>query len=415
MIQIERHSIKGTEEIERLCNLSKLLYNKANFYCRRCFFGRNKFPGRTEIVALVRNEDYFNDFGNTKLPKQILLKLLGDWSNFFQALRAWGIDKSKFKRMPKPPGYKKQMNQVVFYTETIRMKPRKQGVITPTNDCFKIESAHANNFKQVVITPKTFGFIVEVSYEAETEKPKKKTAKQLREQKSCFIDLGVNNLCAITSDQPGLKPVLINGRIVKSINQWFNKNQCKTRAEKRYWRLENYFHHVSKLIVEYCKTNGISRIIIGKNDGWKQGMNMGKKNNQTFQSIPFYSLIQKITYKAAQEGIDIVCNEEAYTSKASFFDGDDIPKHDKEHPTPEFSGKRKKRGLYETSKKMLLNADINGSLNIGRKVIGDGLISIADRSVAATPVTINPLKCLTEVGLKWFAETTSKSRLVVQT
>lgn len=389
---MERHNIKGNEEIERLCNLSRLLYNKANFFCRQRFFGKMKLPGRTELVALVRHEECFNDFGNTKIAKQVLLKLLGDWSNYFKSIRAWAIDKSKFRRRPQPPKYKAKMAQVIFYNETIRKKPLKKGIIQPTNDLFQVQSQHCHDFRQVIITPKTFGFVIEVSYEVPTEPKKKKTPKQKREQKSCFIDLGVNNLCAITSDQPGLKPVLINGRIVKSINQWFNKNQSKKRSKKRYWRLENYFHHVSKFITEFCKANGLSRIIIGRNDGWKQGNRIGKKNGQAFQSIPFYKLIEKISFKALKEGIEVIFTEEAWTSQASFFDGDAIPVFVRGQASPEKSGERVKRGLYQTADRTLLNADVNGSLNIGRKVIGDGLLVIADRSVAATPEAINPLK-----------------------
>ena len=194
-------------------------------------------------------------------------------------------------------------------------------------------------------------------------------------------------LAAVTYGEK--RPILVNGRIVKSINQWYNKKPCKTRNRKRYWRLENYFHHVSKFIVDLCVKEGIGRIIIGRNEGWKQNIKMRKKNKQSFQYIPFYRLMEKIKYKAAIVGIDVTFTEEAYTSKSSFYDRDELPKYDEGEPT--LSGTRKHRGLYVSNDGFAVNADVNGSLNIGRKAIPE-FKGIRDRSLAARPVAINPLK-----------------------
>lgn len=177
-------------------------------------------------------------------------------------------------------------------------------------------------------------------------------------------------MAAITSDQLE-RPILVNGRIVKSINQWYNKHPNKKTSRKRYWRLENYFHHVSKLIVANCLKCGIGTIIIGKNDGWKCEMNLGKKTNQNFQHIPFWNLMQKIKYKAELVGLEVIFTEEAYTSQASFLDRDLLPKYEKDVAPPKFSGKRIGRGRYRTSDGRIINADVNGSGNIGRKVIRD--------------------------------------------
>ena len=182
---------------------------------------------------------------------------------------------------------------------------------------------------------------------------------------------------------------------MKSVNQWFNKHKTKTTSRKRYFRIENYFHNVSKYIINNCIQYGIGKIIIGKNDGWKQNINLGKKNNQHFSSMPFYRLIEKIQYKAEKVGIDVAFIEESYTSKASFLDRDVMPVYDKEVPKPVFSGKRIKRGLYQSANGTLLNADVNGSANIGRKVIQNAeFLSRLDRSLAARPVVVNPLKVL---------------------
>ena len=381
MLVVERHHHQGNPEITRLCQLSKELYNKCNFLMRQAWFGGNPLPDINVLVAETQDLDCFHNLHNTKTAKQTIRKVLNDWSNFRKALNAFNKDSSNFVRKPKPPYYKDKLAQVIFYNETIKKKPLKQGIMTPTNECFSIKSSR--DFKQVVITPKTYGFVIEVQYEVKQEKAK------VSKDKVCCIDLGLNNLCAITSDQHS--PLLVNGRIVKSINQWYNKRPSEKRRKKRDCRLENYFHHVSKLVVENCVKHGIGRIIIGKNGGWKSGMNLGKKTNQNFQYIPFERLIQKIQYKAAMVGIEVVLTEEAYTSQASFLDNDPLPVYERgvKH---EFSGRRVLRGLYRSGDNYALNADVNGSLNIGRKVIGESF-GIADRSLAARPVVINPLFC----------------------
>lgn len=383
MLLVERHYIQGNHEIVKLCKTSKELYNKCNYYMRKAWFGDVLLPDINTLVQLVRNEPSFKNLHNTKTAKQTVRKCLTDWTNFKKALKAWKKDKSKFLRMPKPPNYKEKMAQVIFYKETIKggQGKKKQDTIAPTNGCFGIKSNR--DYKQVVVTPKRFGFIVDVQYEQPV--PNKTTAKGV----AC-VDIGLNNLCAITSDQT--TPILVNGRIIKAINQKFNKHRTKRESRKRYFRIENYFHHVSKWLISWCQEHKIGTIIIGKNDGWKQRSRMRTKNNQNFQSVPFFKLIQKIEYKAMLAGIKVLFTEESYTSKASFLDRDAIPAYSKENNL-EFSGSRVKRGLYRSSEGTLVNADCNGSANIGRKVIQNSeFLGRLDRSLAARPVRINPLK-----------------------
>jgi putative transposase len=382
---VERHFIKGTPEIIRLCSVSKELYNKCNYLMRKAWFEKQPLPNIVSLVQSVHDLDCFKQLHNTKTAKQTIRKCLTDWTNFKKALSAYQKNPSKFVRKPKPPFYKDKLAQVIFYQETVRRKPLEQNVITPTNDCFVIKSKHTD-FQQVVITPKTFGFVIEVQYEGEPNKGRNKSRTG-----TCCIDVGVNNLCAITSDQHD--PILVNGRIVKSFNRWYNMNPCKSRARKRYWRIENYFHHVSKMIVQNCVEHGIGKIIIGKNDGWKQEIRMRKRDKQNFQNIPFILLFNKIKYKAAQEGIEVIFTEEAYTSKASYLDRDPLPAWEKGREKPSFSGKRVKRGLYQAKDGKKLNADVNGSANIGRKVIQDEeFLFQLDRSLTVRPVVVNPLR-----------------------
>ena len=281
MLQVERHHHKGNDTIAALCKTSKELYNKCNFLMRQAWFGDAPLPNINELVAAVKDEECFKSLHNTKTAKQTIRKVLTDWSNFKAALRAWKADPTAFMK-PKPPYYKKAMAQAIFYKETILggQSGKDLSMIVPTNHCFAVPITR--KFKQVVITPKTFGFVIDVQYEVPDQPKTGKTG-------VCCVDIGLNNLATLTSDQH--KPILVNGRIVKSINQWFNKHPNKKNSRKRYWRLENYFHHVSKMTVANCVKYGIGTIIIGKNDGWKFEMNLGKKTNQNFQYVPFLKLI----------------------------------------------------------------------------------------------------------------------------
>jgi putative transposase len=383
MLLVERHLIDGTPEIVRLCTQSKELYNKCNFLMRRAWFGGTVLPNINTLIAAVKGEDYFHNLHNTKTAKQTIRKCLTDWTNFKKALNAWKKDQSKFVRMPKPPYYKDKLAQVIFYNETIKggqnKVKQKPNTITPTNNCFGIQSTR--QYKQVVITPKTFGFVVDVQYEQESKK------KKVSKDKVACIDIGVNNLATITSGQLG-HPILVNGRILKSVNRLYNKRPNKRTSRKRYFQIENYFHHASKFVVDLCVKHGIGRVIIGKNDGWKQEVKMRKPQKQNFQYIPFWRFIEKVKYKAILAGISVELTEEAYTSKASFLDHDELPVWDAVPPV--LSGVRNK-GMYKTFRP--IHADVNGSLNIGRKVIGDKVYeTFPDRSIAAMPVRVNPLK-----------------------
>ena len=383
MLLVEKHYIKSNTELDRLASCSALLYDQSNYYLRQAFFKQEKLPNIVQLIKLVEKEEFYINFHNTKTCKKLLRQLYTDWSNFFKSLKAYSIDPSKYKGRPKPPKYKKKEKNSVYYDyETIRKKPVKKGIITPTNDCFRIKSNR--NFKQIIVKPYRTGYMVCVSYEIPDVEMKKANGHYM------FIDLGVNNLCAITSDQ--FLPILINGRIVKSINQLRNKYPNEHTLEKRDFQISNYFHNVSRLIINLCKTYDISKIIIGHNNGWKQDLNLGKRTNQNFSYIPFNILIEQIIYKSYLEGIETKVNEESYTSKASYIDKDELPVYEA-GKTYTFSGKRIKRGLYRSKNGIILNSDVNGSGNIGRKVIlNDKEFFVRlDSCLAVRPRKLNPL------------------------
>lgn len=199
------------------------------------------------------------------------------------------------------------------------------------------------------------------------------------------IDIGMNNLAALTSNKPGFVPVVVNGRGIKSTNQFYNKHTAQLQkslgktgttprmerlANKRNRRIDHDLHTASRFIVELLVSEGIGTLAIGKNDNWKQEAHLGHRTNQHFVQIPHARFIEMLTYKAEAVGIRVLLTEESYTSKASFLDRDPLPKWEsgKKEDT-KFSGKRIKRGLYRAKDGTLINADINGAGNIMRKVV----------------------------------------------
>jgi len=206
---------------------------------------------------------------------------------------------------------------------------------------------------------------------------------------------------ALTSNQPGFTPLLINGRPLKSINQFYNKRKAQLQPQLkgnrktspriqrltrcRYQKIDNYLHHASRLIVDILRTKQIGTLVVGKNEQWKTEINLGKQTNQNFVSIPHARLIEMLEYKARLVGIKVILQEESYTSQANFLGLDLIPVYGKTEKEPMFTGKRIKRGLYKTSTGQLINSDINGSYNILRKAIpnafSDGIVSCVVRAL----------------------------------
>ncbi|MCC3557149.1 transposase, partial [Microcoleus sp. PH2017_35_SFW_U_B] len=202
------------------------------------------------------------------------------------------------------------------------------------------------------------------------------------------VDLGLNNLVALTSNQPGFIPLLINGRTLKSINQFYNKRSSRLQSQLkgrrktspriqrltrcRNQKVDNYLHHTSRRIVDILVAQRIGTLVIGKNAQWKTDINLGKQTNQNFVSIPH-------------------AQEESFTSKANFLGLDPIPVYGKTKTEPVFTGKRIKRGLYKTSTGQLINSDVNASYNILRKAIPNAF-SDGIGSCVVQPRRVNPLK-----------------------
>lgn len=376
---VEKHIIRKQHKLWSYCDYlalqSKHLYNCATYIQRQYFFKTKKYYNSIDIYHQTKTLEAYR-YLPSKVSKQIVRNVSETWKGWLKALKDWSKYPDKYLGKPKIPKYKhfKRGRYVVIYPIDAISKPAlKKGIIKLSQTQIEFPTS-AKNINQVRIVPKLDHYVIEVVYTVDT--PASSGGRYV-----AGVDIGLNNLMAITSNHPGLKPLLINGRPLKSINQFFHKRlavsqskqawrQIKQLNSKRDRRIDNYLHTSSRRVIDWCLLNDISQLIIGNNPLWKQNINIGKKNNQEFTKIPHAKLINLLTYKAQLVGITVVLTEESYTSKASALDGDFLPIYKATSEVkPVFSGKRTHRGLYKTNTARTINADTNGSMNIARKVI----------------------------------------------
>ena len=391
---VERHIIKDNR-FESICLKSGLLYNYTLYLVRQGIFSGN-YLKEYELSTRLCRENQF-DFRN--LPSNISQQII---KQVFQNIKAWTRGKkdyeknpSKYKARPKLPRYKKgkKQNILVFTTSACRIK---NGYIHFIKDIIKPIKTKIGDNKlcQVRIIPQATCYVVEVIYE------KEEVDLELNKSNILSIDLGLNNLCTGTSNV-GVKPFIINGKIIKSFNQWYNKKRAKWMSfvggdgtskrlrwlnnRRNFW-IEDKIHKISRWIIDFCIKHDIGTVVIGLNKEWKQEIKLGKRLNQKFVEIPFSRLIDKITYKGKLIGIDVRTTEESYTSKVDHLAFESLKKHDI------YLGKRKKRGLFQSSTNKLLNADVNGAIGIGRKVFGDSYVNkVIGSGFAFNPIRVNVL------------------------
>ena len=392
----EQYIIKQNNKYFKECNeltfKSKNLYNKSLYIIRQEYI-HNKVNVIGTLYKLVKNSDEYKSLP-AKVSAYILIMVQQNFKSFFKALESFKKYPHLFKLRPRLPRYLDKVDGrfIVSYTNQAISKKvfKKTGLIklSLSNIEFKTTIKEFSKIDCVRIVPKIGYYVIELVYTIED-------TKQLEDNsRYCSIDLGVNNLATITSNVKDVKPIIINGKALKSINQNYNrlKSEVQSILEirntkykskrlnninlKRKNKVDNYLHKSSKLIVEHLVNNSINTLIIGKNDNWKQDVEMSKKNNQSFVSIPHSRFIQMLEYKCERSGIKVVLTEESYTSKASFLNLDELPKYSKETKEKyEFSGYRENRGSYKIKgSNTRINADVNGSYNILRKVVPNAFV-----------------------------------------
>jgi|AGSF01.1.fsa_nt_gi transposase, IS605 OrfB family, central region len=421
----ERHIIKSTEnrfvEIDGLAFKSKNLYNAANYVIRQNFLYGWGYLNYNKMAHLMKSHQAYKDLP-AKVSQQILMILDKNWQAFFEAVKAYNIEETKFTGRPKLPKYKdkvKGRNILVYTIQAISSKQLKKGIIklSGTNILIKTK-IKPEQICQVRLVPKCDSYVIEVIYNACAEpcdyaqgklrRSKPESTDENQKELVASIDLGLNNLVALTSNQPGFVPLLINGRPLKSINQFYNKRKAHLQSRLkgsrktscriqrltrcRNQKIDNYLHSSSRSIINLLRSGKIGTLVIGKNVQWKNEMNLGKQTNQNFVTVPHARFIEMLEYKAALVGIRVMVQEESYTSQSSFLNLDPIPVYGNIGAQDvTFSGKRIKRGLYKTSSGRLINADVNGSYNILRKAIPNAF-SDGIESCVVQPRRVNPLE-----------------------
>ena len=286
------------------------------------------------------------------------------------------VKKDPKARMPKYLHKTKGRNRLSFTKNAISKPNIRNGIIklTGLNCTFKLPSYIDYKTVQQIDIIKTRNRTIKilVMYSVPKAPLKEDNGRVLG------VDLGLNNLMSVVSNTNDFKPRIYNGKPLKAINQFCNKTVSNLKSlskniitEKicstyrhRMNQINDCFHKYSSDLINQAVSNGFNTIIIGKNKSWKQEINLGTKNNQNFVQIPFNKLIDKIKYKASLKGIKVIETEESYTSKCSFFD-DEFPCKQES-----YLGERVFRGLFKSSKGFI-NADLNGALNIIKKVYKD--------------------------------------------
>ena len=363
--------IKQNNDVGNLSHISKNLYNESNYAIRQEFINNGKYISYNSLYQEKKHSE-----NAIQLPaqtvQQILRNLDKNWKSFFKAIKVWRRDKTKFKAMPKLPGYKnKDGEHILFFTN--QQCKIKDGVLRfPKKVKLEVRTRIENkDLQQVRILPKGIGYLVEIVYWKHI-KPE-----ELDKTRRLNIDPGLKNLVTMTNNI-GQQPIIIKGNILKSTNQYFNKKYAKIlyqfdmqgiKKSKRFYRLinkrnrkiKNFFHVVTKHIINICKENNIGVIVIGHNFDQKQNIELGKKTNQHFVQLPFATLIQQLQYKGEEAGIDVIVQNENHTSICSVLDKETIEHHD------HYLGKRFSRGLFRSAKGKIINADVQGSYNIGFK------------------------------------------------
>lgn len=417
--KVNQHQISPSDSCWDYCiaatTASSALFNLANSIQWDSWNYGHGLISQASFDKLIKSSPEYKALP-AKVSQLVLEQVAVGWSSWLKALKEWKVNPDKFKAKPKPPGNNGGLNLLKFNNQAVSKKGWKQGLIQPSMSPISVSclpGLKLENMKEIRLVPKTGCFVLETVYDDGMEEWKL-THKGL----GASIDIGLDNLGMITFSDPKVQPIGVCGKVLKSINQWANKANAKYRSQlpsdqetskrlqaiwrKRNNQVSNFLHHATKRIVDELDDLDVTSVAIGKNEGWKDSINIGRKNNQKFVTIPHARFIDMLKAKLEAVGITVKVGEESYTSKASFMDWDNIPTYQPgRSEKPKFSGKRVKTKCYQSNDGSLINADVNGSFNIGRKVIpnyfGSELRSIVEQdrgSVVAFPRRVNPLKTI---------------------
>ncbi len=434
--------------LSELCHIAKNLWNEANYIVRQLFTEKDKngnnigsYIKYSDLDYLIKNKSENYKKLNGATSQQILKILDRSWKSFFNSIKDWKLNHSKYLGRPRLPGYKKKDGEflLVFTNQQVKIKngflifPKKLKLLNDkniksvnqlkliTNNKIKTRLDDETNLREIRIIPKGGKqYIIEIVYNQFEHQL------DLNKDRVIGIDFGLRNIVTI-SNNVGQSPIAIKGGVLKSINQFYNKRRseiqsiynrqplyCQIRNKKTIYRktgpaiqtltnnrnrkIKDVMHKYSRFIIDYCIKHNIGTIVMGHNPGQKQEINLGKITNQSFVNIPEYLLRKMIKYKGEEIGISILDQEESHTSKCSFLDEEPVGHSGK------YMGKRIYNttchgGLFRSSIGKIINADVQGGYNIIKKALPKAFMNLkvirtdGIEGVGLHPIRINPLIC----------------------
>ena len=406
--QVKHLSKDDYKTMKELCRIAKNLTNQAIYNIRQYYFTEGEYLNYQKNYALLKTSDNYKLL-NSNMAQQILKEVDCSFKSFFGLLKLAKKGKYSFKDC-KLPNYLSKDGYTTLIIGFVRLNGNK--LILPFSNTYKkthqsVEIAIPpvlldKKIKEIRIVPKANAMFFEIQYIYETEC----IQRNLNTKNALAIDLGINNLVTAVSSKGNT--FIIDGKRLKSINQWYNKeiarlqsikdrqhygkrptNKQKSITLNRNNKVNDYMSKVARKVIDYCILNDIGTLVVGYNKTLQQSSNIGKTNNQTFVNIPYGKLRKKIEYLCRLNNIVYMKQEESYTSKASFWDKDIIPVYNADNPKQYvFSGKRIHRGLYQCANGNTLNADVNGALNILNKSSVVDLTVLYSRGEVDTPIRI---------------------------
>lgn len=384
--QLKHLSVDEYKALRELCILAKNMYNVALYNVRQYYFNEKKFLGYNSNYHLCKeNENYA--MLNSNSAQQIIKVVDRNFKSFFALIEVAKKGEYQYKDIKLPKYLPKDSFFNLIFGE---FNASKNKFAVPMSPAFKrlygkVEINMPSNLKgkaikEVRILPKNNARFFEIQWIYEIQE----FQGELDKNNTLAIDLGVDNLCTCTTNEG--RAFIIDGKKLKSINQWVNKANSRlqsikdkqkikrtTKAQRRIWskrnnKVNDYLNKTVKIIIDYCLNNNIGTIVVGYNPTMQKNSNLGKTNNQNFVNIPIGNIREKLNYQCQRYNINLIEQEESYSSKADFLANDSMPIYSAfDKKVYAFSGKRISRGQYKSATGVVLNSDINGSLNIMRK------------------------------------------------
>ena len=405
--QLKHLSKEEYLSLRELSHTAKNLYNQAVYNIRQYYFQENKYLNYQKNNSLLKSSENYKTL-NSNMSQQILKEVDGSFKSFFGLLKK--KNNGMYNVKVKLPSYLPKNSFTTLVIGFVRLN--EDTLVIPYSNSFKKNHKKISikippillgkKIKEIRIIPKFNARFFEVQYTYEVQEEQR----NLDKNHALAIDFGINNLATCVTSKG--RSFIIDGKKLKSINQWFNKENARLQSIKdkqkyckkptlrqkylyssRNNKVNDYMSKTARKIINYCLENNIGTLVCGYNETFQRNSNIGKANNQTFVNIPFGKLREKLEYLCKLYNLRFVEQEESYTSKSSFFDMDILPKFEADKPqTYSFLGKRIKRGLYQTSKGYIFNADVNGALNILRKSNVVDLEVLYSRGEVDTPARI---------------------------